>query len=164
MASVTRTIFINAPIERVFAVITDFAAYPQFLPDVTSARVLRTAGDTQDVQFSLKLMTTVQYTLRMQLDSPQGVAWHLVEGQFMRSNSGSWALRTVADGTEAIYTVDIGLGMLVPKLITNALVEGNLPTTLAAFKARAEASAPKPAARPKPTKRPTARPARGGRS
>ncbi|MBI4237940.1 MAG: SRPBCC family protein [Deltaproteobacteria bacterium] len=139
MASVTRTILINAPIERVFAVITDFAAYPEFLSDVTSARVVRTDGDCQDVEFRLQLMTTIHYTLRMQLAPPQGVRWHLVQGQFMRSNDGSWALKTANGGTEATYTVDIGLGMLVPKMVTNALVEGNLPATLAAFKARAEA-------------------------
>ena len=59
----------------------------------------------------------------------------------MRSNVGGWALRDLGDGrTEATYDVDVvPKGLWVPKSIVNMLTNKSLPSTLEAFKKRAEA-------------------------
>jgi len=140
MAKAERSIEINAPIEAVWKVISDYERYPEFLSDAKRVVVRNRSGNTVEVENEISVVgTSVKYTLRMVEDAPQGLHWSLVSGAFMKSNDGGWALRSLApDRTQADYSIDIGVGMLVPKAVINALVETGLPKMLESFKARAE--------------------------
>ena len=58
----------------------------------------------------------------------------------MKSNVGGWTLKDLGDGrTEATYGLDVVVkGLFVPGSIRTKLTEGTLPSTLEAFKNRAE--------------------------
>jgi ribosome-associated toxin RatA of RatAB toxin-antitoxin module len=62
-----------------------------------------------------------------------------VEGPF-KVNRGGWTLKPLENGekTEATYDVEVEVGFLVPKKISNMLVGQSLPDTLRRFKERAE--------------------------
>ena len=129
-------------------VLTDFEAYPDYLPHMRSARVLSDEGDAWEVAFSLTLIRRLDYTLRLVRttadEGRQRLEWTMVQGVF-RENRGSWTLSpTETGGTRALYELDVAIGMYVPRSILNSLVTTGLDETLDAFRTRAETTAPGP--------------------
>ncbi|WP_338865586.1 SRPBCC family protein [Myxococcus stipitatus] len=139
MPGATRTIVINAPIEKVFDVITQYERYPEFLSEVKAIRTANRKGNTVDVHYTVEVMKTVRYSIRVVEERPHRMAWSFIEGEVMKDNKGSWVLEPEGEGkTRATYNVEMALGLLVPKTIVNALVETSLPKMLESFKRRAE--------------------------
>jgi coenzyme Q-binding protein COQ10 len=138
MAGASRSIVINAPMEKVYQIVTDYERYPEFLSEVKSLRVDRAGGEIK-VHYEVEVMKTIRYTLRMHEQPPSRVSWSFVEGEFMKDNKGGWVLEPAGEGkTQATYNIEMALGMLVPKAVVNAMVETSLPKMLEAFKRRAE--------------------------
>jgi coenzyme Q-binding protein COQ10 len=139
MPAVTRSILINRSIEDVYNVITDFESYPEFLPDMSEVNVIKMTKAKAEIEFKLNIFTTIKYTLELTFKRPTSVTWKLVKGDMMSKNTGSWSLKEKGEGkTEAAYSIDAELGLLVPKSITNVLVGSNLPKMLKSFKERVE--------------------------
>jgi len=141
MPSASRTIEVDVSPDAFFSVITDFEAYPDFIPEMVSAKILRQTGDIWEVAFGIHVVRRLDYTLRLVKASPTRVEWSLVSGVF-RSNTGSWQLTALSDGqrTKAEYTVDIQVGMFLPGSLVRSLVGKSLPSMLTKFKARAESA------------------------
>ncbi len=140
MSAAVQTIEIDAPVDRVYAVIVDYERYPEFLPEIERAEIVARDGDTVDVAFSLNLIKRLTYTLRLVGEPDRGVSWTLLDGMF-QTNDGGWNLEPLEGGrTRATYRIEVAVGVFVPGSITKRLVGSTLPTTLAAFKARAEAA------------------------
>jgi ribosome-associated toxin RatA of RatAB toxin-antitoxin module len=135
-----RTVEVDVPPAALWTVISDFASYPRFLPDMVEATVLRAEPDRWTVRFAVRIIRRLEYTLLLVRESETRLTWSLVEGTF-KANTGSWALEPLDGGarTRATYALDLDLGMFVPGSVLKTLLEQNLPATLAAFKARAEA-------------------------
>jgi coenzyme Q-binding protein COQ10 len=141
MAGASRTIVINAPIEKVFDVITQYEKYTQFLPEVKEVRTSGRQGNEVNVHYKVDVMKTIKYTIRSKEERPTRMSWTFVEGEFMKDNKGSWVLEKDGETkTKATYSVEMALGALVPKSIVTALVETSLPKMLEAFKRRAESA------------------------
>lgn len=139
MAGATRTIIINAPVEKVFDVITQYERYPEFLPEVKEIRTANRQGNTVDVHYKVDVVKTIRYSIRVTEERPRRMAWSFIEGEMMKDNKGSWVLEPEGEGkTRATYNVEMALGLLVPKAVVNALVDTSLPKMLDAFKRRAE--------------------------
>jgi len=138
MAGAQRSIIVNVPPEKLFDVVTDYERYADFLPEVKSVKVER-SGTTASVHYEVSLMKTIKYSLKMTEERPHRVRWSLIKGEFMKENNGSWELKPAGEGkTEATYSIEVGVGPLVPKSITSLLVDQSLPSMLEAFKKRAE--------------------------
>ena len=122
------------------AVVTDFSAYPRFLPEMEEATVLRRDGDVWVVRFAVRVVRRLEYTLRLEKQSPTVLRWSLVEGVF-KANNGGLDLSPIGDGTttHAEYHIDLDVGMFVPGSVMKTLVHSSLPATMAAFKKEAEA-------------------------
>jgi coenzyme Q-binding protein COQ10 len=140
MAKAERSVEIAAPIETVWKVITDYERYPEFLSDAKRVVVRNRTGNTLELENEISIVgTSVKYTLRMVEQPPKRVTWSFISGAFMKSNDGGWVLEPAGEGrTRANYSIDISVGMLVPKAIINALVETGLPKMLESFRTRAE--------------------------
>jgi ribosome-associated toxin RatA of RatAB toxin-antitoxin module len=140
MPGATRTIVINAPVEKVFDIITQYERYPEFLPEVKEVRASNRQGNTVELHYKVDVMKTVRYSIRVTEERPRRMAWTFIEGEMMKDNKGSWLLEPEGEGkTRATYNVEMALGLLVPKAVVNALVDTSLPKMLDAFKRRAEA-------------------------
>jgi coenzyme Q-binding protein COQ10 len=138
-AGATKTIVINAPVEKVFDTIIQYDKYREFLPEVKEVRTSNRQGNEVNVHYKVDVVKTINYTIRVKEERPTRMSWSFVEGEFMKDNKGSWVLEPAGEGkTKATYTVEMALGALVPKTIVNALVETSLPKMLEAFKRRAE--------------------------
>lgn len=139
MAGATRSIVINAPMEKVFDIITQYEKYGEFLSEVKEVRTSGRQGNEVNVHYKVDVVKTIKYTIRAKEERPTRMSWSFVEGEFMKDNKGHWLLEPASDGkTKATYTVEMALGALVPKAVVNALVETSLPKMLDAFKRRAE--------------------------
>ena len=141
MAGATRSIVINAPVEKVFDTIIQYEKYGEFLSEVKEVRTSNRQGNEVNVHYKVDVVKTIKYTIRVKEERPTRMSWSFVEGEFMKDNKGHWLLEPAGEGkTKATYTVEMALGALVPKSVVNALVETSLPKMLEAFKRRAEMS------------------------
>jgi ribosome-associated toxin RatA of RatAB toxin-antitoxin module len=139
MPGASRTVVFNAPIEKVFEVITDYDHYPEFLTEVKKTKQVDRKGNEVSIQYEVDLMKTIKYTVRMREEKPTKLSWSFVEGEWMKDNKGSWLLEAQGPNqTKATYTVEVALGPLVPKTVVNTLVDSSLPKMLDSFKKRIE--------------------------
>ncbi len=145
MSEATRSITINVPTDKFWAVINDFKSYPEFLPEIRKIAVADAGGGKSDVSYTIELALpvlnvtkTINYTLRMVPEPMKRLSWTLVKGD-MKENRGAWVIEPQGDGkTKATYSLEIGVGLLIPKVVTTVLAEQQLPTMLERFKQRAE--------------------------
>ncbi len=139
MPGAQRTVVFNAPIEKCFAVISDYERYPEFLPEVRKIRTSNRRGNEVDVQYEAEVVKVIKYTVHMKEEGPTKVSWTFIDGEFMKDNKGGWVLEKTSDTqTKATYSIEVAVGALVPKTIVNALVDTQLPKLLENFKRRIE--------------------------
>jgi ribosome-associated toxin RatA of RatAB toxin-antitoxin module len=139
MAQAQKSIVIEVPAEKLYEVIADYGKYPEFLAEAKKVDV-KPDGESVLVTYTIDIKATkITYTLRHTGKRPTEVKWTLVKGEMMKVNNGSWTLKDLGGGrTDATYAIELKLGALVPGFVEKMLAEQNLPTTLAAFKQRAE--------------------------
>ncbi|MEC3920098.1 SRPBCC family protein [Nocardia sp. CDC160] len=114
-----RSIVIDAPSDRVMAVIADLESYPEWVAAARSVEVLdkypdgraRTARFVLDAGV-VKDTYTLSYTWR-----PDGraVSWSLVAGDLQKAQDGTYELIALPDGTtQVVYelTVDLNIPMI----------------------------------------------------
>lgn len=99
MTNITRSALLPYPAEKVYTLINDVAAYPQFMQGCVGAEVLKQTDDYMEARLDLE-RSGMRYSLvtRNRLDPPLSINMELVEGPF-KSLSGRWqvtALNEVA--------------------------------------------------------------------
>jgi ribosome-associated toxin RatA of RatAB toxin-antitoxin module len=143
MAKAERSVVIEAPPEKVFAIIEDYEKYPEFLPEVKKVAVAPGPQGAKDVTYTIDMTAKIiTYTLRHTARPPNELAWTMVRGELMKGNDGAWVLKPVPTGTEATYKIDLRLGALVPSIVERKLAEQQLPGLLQNFKKRIESLYP----------------------
>jgi ribosome-associated toxin RatA of RatAB toxin-antitoxin module len=139
MPGAQRTITINAPVEKCWAVISDYERYPEFLPEVKKIKTQNRRGSEVDVHYEAEVVKVIKYAVHMKEEAPRKLRWSFIDGEFMKDNKGGWDLEDGGNGTtKATYIIEVEVGMLVPKTIVNALVDTQLPKLLENFKRRIE--------------------------
>jgi coenzyme Q-binding protein COQ10 len=139
MPGATRSIVINAPVEKCFAVISDYERYPEFLPEVKRITTKNRRGAEVDVHYEADVVKTIKYAVHMKEEKPSRVSWTFIDGEFMKDNRGGWVLEAAGAGqTKATYNIAVEVGLLVPKTVVNVLVDTQLPRLLENFKKRIE--------------------------
>jgi len=137
--SATRTIIINAPIHTIYNVIVDYEKYPEFLKEMSSATIVSRNGNKTEVEFTIQVVKSIQYTLALEKIPNTGLRWWLVQSRWMKSSDGSWSLSDLGNGrTQAIYTAGVQARVFVPGKVSRFLQGQMLNATLDAFKKRSE--------------------------
>ncbi len=139
MPRTEHTILIDAPIDRVFGVITDYERYPEFLPDIKATRVLARESGVAVVRFELELIMRVTYTLRLREEPPAALSWTLEDAKMIAENNGGWQLEAEGAKTRATYALEVKLRGLIPKSVSTRLLGTTLPETLERFRERCRA-------------------------
>lgn len=136
---VSQSIEIKATPKQCFDVITDYRNYGEFIKDLKSVAVTNKKSGTCDVTYEIDLIKKISYTLHMTETPPNKLEWSFIRGDIMKDNQGFWELKEMKKGlTKVTYNIEIKFGLLVPNVITKALVGSNLPAMLKSFKERIE--------------------------
>ncbi|MCP2290586.1 SRPBCC family protein [Nocardia amikacinitolerans] len=114
-----RSILIEAPSQRVMAVIADLESYPEWVSAAKSVEVLEkdAAGRARTARFVLdagvvKDTYVLTYTWRA---DDKAVSWKLISGDLQKAQDGTYELVDQPDGsTQVIYelTVDLNIPMI----------------------------------------------------
>lgn len=138
MSTAKAEIDIEAPIDVVYEVISDFESYPEFLSETKKVKIQSANGKSAKVTFNINLIKKISYTLDIKFSPNKGLTWKLLEGDLMKKNTGKWKLSHKKGVTKAVYEIDMEFTGLVPKAISNRLIGSSLPTMMKAFRDRAE--------------------------
>lgn len=139
----TETTTIAAPLDTVWAVVTDVERYPEWAKDVKAVEVLRRDDDGRPVEVEFRaaaLGRSARYTLGYDYSqSPGAMSWSLVDGDIMRRVEGAYQFTVTADGgTEVRYDLLIELAAPMPGFVKRR-AEVRILNTLRELKARVEA-------------------------
>ncbi len=147
MPTVNTSVWINAPLEKVYAIARDNRSFPDFMEDVESLEIVSEQGNTvvsdwvgKVPAFGLKVRWTQQDIWDHEAHSCE---FTQVKGDYDKM-IGSWKFTKENGGTkfdsvlEYEYVVP-GLGTLVGKVIYGLVVK-NMEGVLVAIKSRAEAA------------------------
>lgn len=101
----TAAMVIDAPPQQVWDTISDFASYPDWMPQVAEVQVQEATDEGVDVaytlEFSLVITKKMDYTLRYRDVGNHRMEYSLVTGDFA-ANEGYWVVRPYAGGTQSI--------------------------------------------------------------
>jgi len=109
MKSVHKSVLLWHSAHEMFALVTDVASYPAFLPwcDQTAVLDATDAGMTAKVGMALSGLKQ-SFTTRNTHELDRKVVMHLVDGPFSRLD-GTWEFTPLGDGTQRACKVDFRL-------------------------------------------------------
>lgn len=143
MKQVSRSALVSATPQRLFELINDVEAYPQFVPGCAGARVISREGDQVVAALDIrKGLLRTSFTTRNTLRDGHSVHMALVEGPF-RSLSGLWTLTPIqspdgqALGCRVSLEVSFELSAAVPGSWLGPLFEQTVAGLVDAFVVRA---------------------------
>jgi uncharacterized membrane protein len=121
------TIEIEAPPDRVLAVIRDVESQPRWVPEIRSAEVVDRNADGTPATATFRASTPVgsdEYTLAY-THRPDGLDWHLLEGRLQSGQDASYRVRPLgADRTEVSFDLRITHGLPLPGFVRRRVVGG----------------------------------------
>jgi ribosome-associated toxin RatA of RatAB toxin-antitoxin module len=123
---------------EVYAVVTDFPAYPRLFPEFKDARVLSTTGKVVRVEFKAAVVISVRYVLDLSCDADAlTVDWTFVEGEIVTDSVGGWRFTAAGDGTTIDYRAALDVKAPLPgfvlRKVTDGLVAASLPNMFASI-------------------------------
>ena len=141
----TQSIVIDAPPEKIMAIISDFPSYPDWANGMKEVEVLDTSDDgrAQQVRFAIDQGPVKdEYTLAYDWAADGlSVKWHLVKGTMQKAQQGSYVLTPSGTGTKVTYTLSVQLVIPMIGLFRRKAEKMILDTALKELKKRAEKAA-----------------------
>lgn len=134
------SIEIAASPAEVMAVIEDVAAYPEWVDNMKSVEILTTDADGRPDHVQITLdhaLVKDRYTLTHAWTA-NGVSWHLIEGNLLKSMDGSYDLRPSATGTTATYTLSVDVNMPMIGMFRRKAEKTIIDSALKGLKKRVE--------------------------
>lgn len=147
MAEVSATIVIRAPLADVYRVAKDVEAFPEFMPDVESIRVLERDGSRTVTEWvGLVQGRKIRWVEEDHWDDASHLCtFRQREGDFT-TYEGTWGFEAVPEGTRTtlnlVYEMDLPLAGALLSNLLRVLVRKNLESMLAALKGQLEGARP----------------------
>ena len=137
---------VRGTVEQVFDVLADYEKYPQFMPNVETARIENSEGNTSVVEYKLGLPMGQVKRYKLSLtatreEAQASITWHKVpwpelkDSETIVETTGFWFLRPFSEkpgylfARYHVYTdpgrIPTGLGWIV-----NILTKGSMPDIL----------------------------------
>jgi ribosome-associated toxin RatA of RatAB toxin-antitoxin module len=135
------SIVIDAEPAAVMTVISDFAAYPEWITFLKQVEVLEVDGTGRAtvVRFVLDAgVVADDYALAYSWADDE-VSWHLVRGTTIKAMDGSYRLAPTRTGTEVEYALSIDVDVPLLGVFKRKAEQVLIDTALRALKARVEA-------------------------
>lgn len=123
---VTGATHVKSAPQDVWKIITDYGAYPEWMPQTSAVTVSNQKGDSRDVHYQLDfefsvITKRVEYTVRHRWTDNRRIDWTLVDGDF-KTAVGSWELVSTDNGAGTLvffstYTNLDSMGWIVKALL-----------------------------------------------
>ena len=125
-----------------YAVVVDFAVYPQLFPEIKAVRVLSTEGKRVRVEFRGNIVLPFRYVLDLDCD-PEAltVDWRYVEGEVVKNSEGRWRFTAEGEGARVEYQVAMEISAPVPGFLLRKITDGLVSLSLPAMFASVEREA-----------------------
>jgi coenzyme Q-binding protein COQ10 len=134
MAGASREETYEVSAEKYYAAVTDYEHYAKILTEVDSVSVKNKSEKSASIEYTITVIKSFRYTLKMIQNRPTSLTWELEEGNLFKKNSGSWTITPISETRcRVAYTIDLDLKIFAPKAVTNALVAVNLPKMMQQF-------------------------------
>jgi uncharacterized membrane protein len=135
---------VEAPIDTVWDIITDFEAYTDWVDNMRGVEVLESDDDgrARRVWFHVDArVMEIEYVLAYEYPDDHRLTWELVEADQLRQLDGEYDLEERDDGTTHVrYSLEVDLAVPVPGFLKKRASRVILETGLGELKRRAEAS------------------------
>jgi carbon monoxide dehydrogenase subunit G len=128
MANLTgsSTAEIDAPLERVWALVADVERAPDWQGGLKEMSVLERDGEGRAVlceSQSDARVRTIKSIVRFTYDDPDRLSWRQEKGE-LKSVDGSWDLADLGDGrTRATYSIEVDLGRMLGMVIRGPMID-----------------------------------------
>ena len=136
-------VLVNKPRCEVWRHLTDYSAWPLFMPKIDKVNVYHQDGDKVNVEFTLKIwIKEITFSTRRVQNPLAGcVTWVMDRDRKndIVDTQGAWLVK--AHGVNKsilIYTVKIDSGLKVPKKVQEYLAGRDMPRAVRAMKMRVE--------------------------
>lgn len=131
MAVADRTETFDVSADKIYQVLTNYEAYPDFMDGVKSVKELSRDGSTAIVEYNLNIIKKFTYKVKISEVENQSISWTFEGGDLFNSNDGSWTLKDNGDGTtDVTYKLDLDFKVKVPGLMAKKLASSSLPTMM----------------------------------
>lgn len=141
--SVSDNIDVNASAQEVFAVATDFEAYPEWNSNIKKVEIKETDTEGRPTKVWMQVdakVKTITYTLAYDYsEAPEAFSWNLVEGD-VKALSGSYRFDEFDDVTEVQYETSIDPGFPIPGFLKRQGEKQIVKGALAGLKKRVEST------------------------
>ena len=138
---VSDNIDVKGTAAEVFAVATDFEAYPEWNANIKKVEVEETDGEGRATKVSFEVdakVRTVRYTLGYDYsDAPEAFSWDLIDGD-VKELSGSYRFDEFDDLTEVQYETKLDPGFPIPGFLKRQGEKQIVKGALADLKKRVE--------------------------
>jgi ribosome-associated toxin RatA of RatAB toxin-antitoxin module len=136
----TSTIEIDAPPERVMAVIVDFEDYPTWVQGMKRVEIVERGPDgrAEQVHFALDAGVKDSYPLAYDYADEHTLRWRLVEGKLMRAMDGTYELTANDAGTHVTYRLAVDLAIPMIGMLRRKAEKVIIDTALKGLKKRVE--------------------------
>ncbi len=141
MASAERVEIMEASVENIYKVLTDYDNYSDFMDGVSSVEVIERNGSSVLAKYDINMIKKFSYTLKLEEIENKSVTWSFDEGDIFSTNSGGWDLKDLGDGTTEVkyhVEVDIKVKMMGTGMIIKKLVNTSLPALMKSVEQRAQ--------------------------
>jgi ribosome-associated toxin RatA of RatAB toxin-antitoxin module len=143
---ISAKVHIPQPVERIWKVLTDYEALPDFLPNLAKSRLIEHPnGGIRLEQVGSQRLLSFNFSARVVLDLeeyfPKEINFRMVEGDF-KGFSGSWCLEPCClgeyVGTNLCYTIQVWPKLTMPVGIIENRLSKDLRLNLVAIHQRVE--------------------------
>ncbi len=117
---------IDAPLDRVWALVEDVEAAPQWQGGLNALRAIERDAEGRPVlceSESDAKVRSIKSTVRFSYDGPNRLRWSQEKGE-LKSVDGSWELEDLGgDRTRATYSLEVDFGRMLGMVIRGPLVD-----------------------------------------
>lgn len=135
---------VAAPRQQVFAILSDYPNYKQWVPGCERCNVTASSGNTAETEIVINSMKRIELGVRFEAQPTQALSFRMTKGKDLKAYSGTYRLMDSTDGqgTVVIAELEIDVGMMVPKFMVDKMTRKMMDDTGAALR-KYLASAPR---------------------
>ena len=124
-------IHVDAPREQVYALLTDYPSYREWVPGCEKCNVVSSSGTSSDTQIVISSMKRIELGVRFEGQPGQSLNFRMVKGRDLKAYAGTYRLMDATDGkgTVVIAELEIDVGMMVPKFMVDRMTRKMMDDT-----------------------------------